>query len=375
LLLAAGHMMSDVYGSILVTLLPVWVELFNLSFSSAGFLVFLRSASMTIFEPLGGHVADQTSRSMFAIGLVVLAVSMSAVGWAPGYLVLVGLILIGTVGHSFFGPQATSAATRSSSGSRGLGVAVFLAGGSVGAALGPISVASLVNAVGIQHTWWLALPGLLLAFLLYKRFATRDMGVLQSAPGFDLKGLVCSRPALALAGVLLLRGAAETGILAFAPILVQQKGGSLLTVGATVSLFKLSGAVGAILAGYLSDRMNWKPLMAISFVVSVLFLYSFLQAGGVTALLLVVLLGATLLSSTSYTLVVAQNLLPGRTSTAAGLVYSIGLLGGGLGALCEGFLADRVGVQQALLILGATLPLGAAAATLGIRDSIHVSRA
>jgi len=173
---------------------------------------------------------------------------------------------------------------------------------------------------------------------------------------------------LALAGVLLLRGAAETGILAFLPILVEQKGGTLITAGATLSVFKLSGAVGAIVAGFLSDRWTGKPLMLVSFLLSVVFLYGFVQVDGTVALILIALLGGALLSSSAYTMVVAQDLLPGRHSTAAGLFWSISLLGGGLGALVEGFLADGFGVETALLLLGVPLPLAAAALTLGIRD-------
>ncbi len=369
-LLAAGHMMSDVYASFIVTLLPLWVRLFGLPFSAAGFLVFLRGAGMAVFEPLGGYVADRTARLIFPFGLLVVALAMSSVGWAPNYSILVLLVLLATVGQSLFGPQATSTVTHSSGSLKGLGLAIFLAGGSLGAAVGPITVASLVNAVGLQRTWPMVLPGLLLSILLYKVFApgvgTRD----NTNRSLDIPSSINLGPTLALACVLLLRGAAETGIMAFLPLLIEQKGGGLIAVGATISLFKLSGAAGAIIAGFLSDRRSWKPIMILSFVLAAILLYGFLQNEGFIALILVALLGATLFSSSPYTLVMAQHLLPERTSTAAGLVFSLTLLGGGLGALCEGFLADGLGVETALLIIGVTLPLGAAAVTIGIREQL-----
>jgi FSR family fosmidomycin resistance protein-like MFS transporter len=357
-LLSAAHLMSDVYASFIVTLLPLWVRLFDLPFSAAGFLVFLRGAAMAVFEPLGGHVADRTVRLVFPLGLLIVTLAMSSVGWAHNYSTLVFLVLMATVGQSLFGPQATSTVTHS----------IFLAGGSLGAALGPITIASLVNMAGIQRTWFMALPGLLLSALLYKKFAP-GVGTLDKTRRFlNVLSPIDLRPALALACVLFLRGAAETGIIAFLPLLIEQKGGGLIAVGATVSLFKLSGATGAIIAGFLSDRGGWKPIMIVSFVLAAIFLYSFLQIEGFMALIFVALLGVTLLSSTPYTLVMAQRLLPERTSTAAGLVFSLSLLGGGLGALCEGFLADDLGVETALLIIGVTLPLSAAAVTVAIRE-------
>jgi FSR family fosmidomycin resistance protein-like MFS transporter len=367
-LISAGHLMSDVYGSFLVTLLPVWLRLFDLPFSGAGFLVFLRSAGLAVFEPAGGYLADRRAERWFLLGLLLVAVSMSAVGLAPSYPVLVILVLASTAGQSLFGPQATSMATRLSGSARGLGVSIFLAGGALGAAVGPISVAVLVSVLGLRQTWLMVLPGLLLVAVLYWRHLPTPAGSPRGAGSTGLAALMRSGAALALAAVLLIRGATETGILAFLPILVQEKGGNLMAAGAVVSLFKLSGAAGAIVGGFLSDRMNWKPILALSFVLSAALLYIFLQSEGIVALLLVALLGATLLSSSAYTQVIAQNMLPGRSSTAAGLVFSISILGGGLGALAEGLLADRFGVEAALLALGLVLPLIGVAVTLGIRE-------
>ncbi len=368
-LLASGHFLSDVYGSLLVTLMPVWVSMFGLSYSAAGFLVFMRSAGMTVFEPLGGHLADVSRRPIFPLGLLLAAVTMSAMGLVPSYGALLLLALLSTVGSSMFGPGAVSTAGRLSGTLRGLAVAIFLAGGSLGAAVGPISVASLVDALGVRSTWLLVLPGLLLSAILYLRFASRATAPPPSRAALaDAKGLLRSGPVLALAGVVLLRGAAETGILAFLPILVEEKGGSLIAVGATLSLFKLSGAAASILAGHLSDRWRGKPIMLGSFLLAIVLLVSFVQSDGIVALLLAALLGGSLLSSLPYTMVMAQDLLPGRQSTAAGLFWSLSLLGGGLGALGEGLLADRYGVETALLLLGILLPLAAAALTLGIRE-------
>jgi len=367
-LLSVAHLMSDVYASFIVMLLPLWVRRFDLPFSAAGFLVFSRGVSMAVFEPLGGYFADRAARLIFPFGLVIVTLSMSSVGWASNYTTLILLILIASVGQSLFGPQAVSTATHSSGSRKSLGLAIFLAGGSLGAALGPITVASLVNAVGLQRIWLMALPGLLLSALLYKKFAPGVGTLDKTKRSLDILSSIDVGPALALAGVLLLRGAAETGIMAFLPLLIEQKGGTLIAVGATVSLFKLSGAAGVIIAGSLSNRRSWKPVMILSFVLAAIFLYGFLQKEGFMALIFVALLGATLLSSSPYTLVMAQHLLPERTSTAAGLVFSLSLLGGGLGALCEGFLADGFGVETALLIIGVILPLGAAAATMGLRE-------
>jgi FSR family fosmidomycin resistance protein-like MFS transporter len=342
--------------------------MFGLSYSAAGFLVFMRSAGMTLFEPVCGHLADITRRPIFPLGLLVAAVTMSAMGLVPTYGILLLLAVLSTVGSSLFGPGAVSTAGGLSDTFRGLAVAIFLAGGSLGAAVGPVSVAALVDAWGVRSTWVLVLPGLFLSVILYLRFAPRATTPPSSQSAPDVLALLRSGPVLALAGVVLLRGAADGGILAFLPLLVEQKGGTLVAAGATLSLFKLSGAAGSILAGYLSDRWSGKPFTLLSFLLAIVFLYGFVQSDGVLALLLVALLGGALLSSSAYTLVMAQDLLPERQSTASGLFWSVSLLGGGLGALIEGLLADQYGIETALLLIGVLLPLAAAALTLGIRE-------
>jgi FSR family fosmidomycin resistance protein-like MFS transporter len=373
ILLSVAHLMSDVYGSIAVTLLPVWVNQFNLSFSAAGFLVFVRSAGAAVSAPIGGYFADRTAKPMFPLGMLVVAFSMSFVGLTPNYPSLIILILLGTVAQSFFGPQAASTAAQSVDKLKSFRVGLFLAGGTLGAAIGPIAIASLVETAGLRQTWLMVIPGLVLSIVLYRTFS---LGVkpasraTKSLQNWDSRNFY---PTLALGGVLLLQGAADTGILALLPLLVEQEGGGLITVGAFISLFKLSGAAGALIAGYISDRINWKPVMIASYLLASLILYSFLRVEGFLALTLVALLGTTLLSSRSYTMILAQRSFPGRASTATGLFWSLILIGGALGALTGGFLADDLGVRTSLMVLGVTFPISAAILALGIRDPIFAS--
>ena len=109
-------------------------------------------------------------------------------------------------------------------------------------------------------------------------------------------------------------------------------------------------------------------MMVLSLVLAVPLCCGLLRADGFLALVFVALLGAALRASFPYAFLIAQRFLPEHSSTAAGLVLSLSLLGGGLGALGEGFLADGVGVEMALLIVGVTLPLGAAVAAVGLRE-------
>ena len=367
-LLTAAHLMSDVYFSFIITLLPLFVSLFGLPFSAVGLLIFLQNAGFAALVPIAGYFADRTARPTFGIGMLIVALTMSAVGFAPSYSALIVLVLIATIGQALFAAQAASTAAHSSGSLRGLGLSIYLTGGTLGGSLGPMAIAALVTTAGLQRAWLMMLPGLLLAAMLSRAFAARG----EAPGGIRRPGAIRSSldmgPVLALVCVLVLRGAAETGIISFLPLLIEQKGGGLIAVGTTVGLFKLSCAAGTLIGGLLSERKGWKPMMVLSLVLAVPLCCGLLRADGFLALVFVALLGAALRASFPYAFLIAQRLLPEHSSTAAGLVLSLSLLGGGLGALGEGFLADGVGVEMALLIVGVTLPLGAAVAAVGLRE-------
>jgi FSR family fosmidomycin resistance protein-like MFS transporter len=93
-------------------------------------------------------------------------------------------------------------------------------------------------------------------------------------------------------------------------------------------------------------------------------------------LALAALVGATIVSTFSVTIVMAQELFPGRVATASGTVAGFAIGTGGVGVTILGAVADRYGVSAAthgitalpclgaLLVLLLPLPWKGAAAPL-----------
>ncbi len=333
--------------------------------------MFLRSASLATFGLFGGYFADRTTRHLFPFGLLIVALTMSATGLAPSYAVLMLLVLMSTIGLALFGPEATATAVHLGGSLRGLGLSIFLTGGPLGASLGPVVIASLVSAAGLQRTWVMVLPGLLLSVVLYRAFDALGQAPGATERSVDTRISIGVGPVLALACMVVLRSATEMGILTFLPLLIDERGGSLIAIGVTVGLLKMGSAAGTLIAGFLSDRTGWKHVTILSLVLAGALSWSFVRADGLLALIFVALLGAALRVSFPYTLLMAQRLLPERESTASALVFTLSLLGGGLGAFSSGFLADGLGVEVAMLGIGVSLPLAAALATMGVRDLQH----
>lgn len=94
LTISAAHLFHDIYPAIFAPMLPILMSKFGLSLSGAGLLDAARripSATM----PLIGYIADKKSmKYMIILAPGITAVSMSLLGLATSYFVLVVLLFV-----------------------------------------------------------------------------------------------------------------------------------------------------------------------------------------------------------------------------------------------------------------------------------------
>src|SRR5215813_12913920 len=108
-LLAGAHCAVDLYASFFTPLLPLLIAKFHLSLTLVGLLVAFGSMSSSLTQPFFGWWSDRLRRPWFvAFGPLMGALFLSAVGAAPNYAALVGLLLLGGLGTAAFHPQAAS---------------------------------------------------------------------------------------------------------------------------------------------------------------------------------------------------------------------------------------------------------------------------
>lgn len=151
--LALGHVVNDAYGGFLSPLLPLLIAKFDISLTLAGALVTLRMMSGQVAQPLYGYLAGRwSSRAFVVLGPLLTAVFMSLIGVAPNYATVVGLVLLSGIGIAAFHPQAAALAGRASGRRHTWGMDLFVGGGWVGVAVGPLFVLPLVLTFGLEAT-------------------------------------------------------------------------------------------------------------------------------------------------------------------------------------------------------------------------------
>jgi FSR family fosmidomycin resistance protein-like MFS transporter len=232
-------------------------------------------------------------------------------------------------------------------------MSLYTVGGTTGYALGPLVAVALLAVFGPRGTAALLVPGIVVAALLLPQ-----MGRVERARG--------ARPAVAgearvlapgawralarVIAVVMLRSWVFLAVIQFVPVWYDDLGYSAGFYGALVTAIILAGAVGTLLGGGLADRFGQGRLLFVGFP-------------GEYALLTGALFGLACDASLSVTLVAAQRLLPGQAGVASGVILGLGFITGGIGVPVTGILADAVGVQTALMLVGALCLVAAALAT------------
>ncbi|OLD46177.1 MAG: hypothetical protein AUI83_15415 [Armatimonadetes bacterium 13_1_40CM_3_65_7] len=242
----AAHFLNDFHVAFLAPLLPLVVVKFNLSLALAGLLATVLTTSAALSQPVFGIVADRLRRRIFVmLGPALTVLAMGLMGLAPTYALLLALLLVAGTGTASFHPQGASTAGEASGDRRGTGLSLFVAGGELGYSLGPLIVALVVAVRGLEATWLVALPGLGACLLLWRSIPIRRDPP-RRPEGHTLTSDLAATfgPLAVLWLVVVLRTIVISGYQTFLPLLLHQRGGSIVAGGAAVFLFGGIGAIG-----------------------------------------------------------------------------------------------------------------------------------
>ena len=340
--LSFSHGANDMYMAFLPALLPVIALNLGLDYKAVGFLVSIVTLFSQLSQPLFGFLGDRLGRRSLAIAApAVTALSVSFIGLASSYGLLLALLIIGSASTSAFHPQAAALTGALARARRGLAMALFTAGGNVGFGVGAVLIAAVVAAFGVSRTW-LTLPvglasGVLLARVLPRSVESPEARSAERATPVRASWLA---PLFALYCVVMLRAATATMFTTFVPLLINRRGEALLLGGYALLGFSLAGAVGGFAGGRLSEMMGRRAITVAGLALTAPCLYLFLHTEGVLAGTFLFLSGACLFSALPVNIVMAQELLPRHASTVSGLIMGFAWGVGGLGATGLGAVAD-----------------------------------
>jgi FSR family fosmidomycin resistance protein-like MFS transporter len=358
------HLLNDMMQSLLPALYPMLKTSYALNFGQIGFLTFTFQVTASLLQPLIGSYTDRSPRPYsLAAGMAFTLVGLLLLSLASSYgLLLLAAALIGT-GSSVFHPESSRVARMASGGQHGLAQSVFQVGGNVGSAVGPLLAAFIVLPHGQSSVAWFSIAAMLGMFVLFNVGSWyKAHGMARIKPrATDATAAVSPRKVAVAIAVLLALIFSKYFYLAsltsyYTFYLINRFHVSVQSAQLHLFLFLAAVAFGTIIGGPLGDRVGRKYIIWASILGVLPFSLLLPHANLLWTTVLTVPIGVILASAFPAIVVYAQELMPGRTGTVAGLFFGFAFGMGGIGAAVLGKLADTAGIST-VYELCAFLPL------------------
>jgi len=234
---------------------------------------------------------------------------------------------------------------------RNVAMSIYVTGGTLGVAIGPLIGVLVFSLFGVHGTLPMIIPGGAIAIFLLIQMRTvvlhlkkRAATAAADAPPIPWK------PMSVVIALMMLRSWVLFGLSSFIPIWYDEMGYSRLYYAALSTTLLLSSAAGAIGVGSIADRHGRRALMIAASVASVPAIFLFAQFPGWPGFITAAAIGLLAASTGPLLLVMAQQLMSGRPGVASGLILGLGFVMGAIGVPIIGAIGDRWGLQNALRV-------------------------
>lgn len=355
-----AHAVHDTYIAFLPALLPVLIQKFSLTNTAAGLLsVFMQMPSL--LQPLIGYLDDRVNlRRLIIFAPAVSGVAMSLLGIAPSYAFLAFLLALAGISSAAFHAVGPVLGSSLAGDKLGRGMSIWMVGGELGRALGPLVTVTAIAFLTLEGLPWLMLAGLLTSIYLNGK-----LNDLSNRPGTGLEPLDLKtglknmrRLMLPMVVIVFTRSMIVGTLMTFLPTFLTSRGASLWVAGISLTILEVSGIAGTLIAGGLSDRFGRRRILMISFVVTPILMVLFVNAVGWMQIPLLVLLGFFFISAIPVLLaIVIENSGESRSLTN-GVFMATSFILISLSAFLVGFLSDLFDLRFTFLLSAGILPLG-----------------
>jgi MFS transporter, FSR family, fosmidomycin resistance protein len=353
LALSFSHLLNDTVQSLVPAVYPVLKDKFSLDFGQIGLITLAFQMTASLLQPLVGLYTDRKPKPYsLAIGMGFTLGGLLLLSSAQNFLsILVAAATIG-IGSSVFHPEASRVARMASGGRHGLAQSMFQVGGNCGAACGPLLAAFIVVPHGQGSVAWLSLLPLIAMCVLVTigHWYARQVAATRLRPKKPAAASTLSRRKVTISIVVLMALifskffylASLNSYYTF--YLIDKFNLPIATAQLFLFAFLAAAALGTFFGGPLGDKIGRRYVIWASILGVLPFTLALPYANLFFTGVLTVIIGFVLSSAFAAIIVYAQELMPGRVGTVAGLFFGFAFGVAGLGAALLGEVADLTSI-------------------------------
>ncbi len=357
--LSGGHFINDIYTGVLNPIMPFIAAKIGISMAIATVILTISHIFSSLLQPLFGFFADNiVKRSFIFWGLILTSIfiPLSTIPDKPLFLIL--FIIIGSIGSSFYHPQALGFASRfANKANPGKSMAIFVAMGTLGYSFGPVISSSITQFLGMHKMPLMTFIGIVWALLMFC-FVPKLSLVEPTAVRIDFKTafrrILTNRKLNILNLIAMLKTMVNSSCFILLPFLWKNMGYKPFYIGMALFVFIFIGGIGSLISNFVEQCIGAANVFYISmistFPLMLLFVYTY-KTHPTISLIVFVIIGFISMMATPVTMVMAQNVLPEYKSIISGFIngFSWGIVAIVMSAL--GFIAQNFGITNVLIFV------------------------
>jgi len=259
--ISLAHLAHDTYSSFLAPILPLLIEKLDLSLSMSAFLDIARKLP-SLLNPFFGLLAQRSDARYFVIlSPALTAISMSLLGTAQSYVMLIFLLIISGISSTLFHIPSPGIIKASSGNKLGRGMSFYMVGGELARTIGPLIITAGVSLWGLDGTWRLIPFGIVASLILYfrlKNFKLHQTKFTKKTEKGDVSSELKKFAPIfgVMSGFMFFQSSMKMATTLYLAVYLTQQGFSIWYASIAISVLQFFGVIGTFLSGSLSDKFG-----------------------------------------------------------------------------------------------------------------------
>lgn len=357
------HLLNDSLQAVIPAMFPILEESMGLTFTQLGLIAFALNMVASVLQPVVGYFSDRKPKPYaLPIGMTFSLVGIAGLAFAPEYwMILVFVIFLG-FGSAVFHPEGSRVSFMAAGPKRGLSQSIYQVGGNSGQALAPLISAYILVPFGQRGAALFILVAALAIFILMKISAWYKEQLVQEKLNnrkrvilSTMENLTKKQVGVALSLLLVIIFARSFYVISITNFyifhLIKSYGLTIPQGQLCIFLFLALGAAGTFFGGPMADKIGRKNVIVLSLALPIPLCLLLPYVPLWAVILLLSFIGFIIMLSFSVTVVYAQELVPSKIGTMAGLTVGLAFGMGAIGSVVIGILMDSIGIYQTMIVI------------------------